>query len=1003
MTITRHFRHCSATLAIIATNLTRRSWFACPLLLVAGLMQASEPAPTAITLQKGDVICEIGNGLADRMQHDGWVETIIQSRAVGRDLVFRNLAITGDTLASRPRQENFASPEDYLKLCKADVVFAFFGYNESFAGEAGLADFKKDIYEMIDRCRGTMANGHSAPRVVLFSPIAHEDLHSPNLPNGAEDNANLARYTAAMAEVAAAKQVGFVDLFTPSQALYVQARAPLTLDGVHLLPEGDRQIGEVIANAVIGPAAVATRALEPLRQAVVDKDEHWHYRYRAPDGNDIWGNRAGLRFVNNQSNGEVLTHELSMLDVMTANRDARIWAIAAGHDAKVSDVNVPPAVLVISNVDNKTRSTDPAPAPGADGYLSGKDAVAKIHVPEGFEVTLFADESRFPELVNPVQLHVDAKGRLWAACWGTYPKWEPLKPKNDTLLILSDSTGAGVADKAVVFDHVDNPLGFEFWNGGVIVTSQPNLLFLKDSDGDDHADRRTILLQGIDSADTHHSANNLIYGPDGAIYWQSGIFMQNAFESPWGPAQHPKDAGMYRFEPRTFAIAFHAGGNGPNAHGTSFDYWGYQYANDGTGGGDFQVRPDGNGFKMFPLAKTECRPVAGDAIISSTNFPPEMQGDFLILNTIGYQGIKRYQLHRDGYAEDGKDFKIGEVWGTPTPDFLRSDDPDFRPTSAVFGADGALYISDWQNTIIGHMQHNIRDPKRDHAHGRIYRMAYKGRPLQKPVQIAGQPIPALLHLLESPVDGIRQRVRIELSGRDSQEVIAATRQWVKQFDAKKPADAHNLLEALWIHQQHNVRDVALLDLVLASPEPHARIAAATVKHLWGPADPTKGRMADTTSAPVPKAPQVAAPAYLSGTAAKLYTAGAAIFARDSHCTTCHQPTGAGLAGIYPPLAGSPWVVGSKDRLIKVVLSGLWGPLQVNGTTYDPARGIPPMTAFRSILKDDEVAAVLTYVRNSWGNKADPILPEEVHKVREETTGQTTFWKPEELLKAHPLE
>lgn len=554
----------------------------------------------------------------------------------------------------------------------------------------------------------------------------------------------------------------------------------------------------------------------------------------------------------------------------------------------------------------------------------------------------------------------------------------------------------------MVFDHVDNPLGFEFWNGGVIVTSQPNLLFLKDTDGDDHADQRTVLLQGIDSADTHHSANNLIYGPDGAIYWQSGIFMQNSFESPWGPVLHSTQAGMYRFDPRSSAISFHAA-NSPNSHGTSFDYWGYMYANDGTGGACFQVRPDGNGFKMFPLTKTECRPVPADAIISSANFPPEMQGDFLVLNTIGYLGIKRYQLHRDGFKEDGKDFQTGQVWGTPTPDFLRSDDPNFRPTSAVFGADGALYIADWQNTIIGHMQHNIRDPKRDHSHGRIYRLAYKGRPLQAKVDIAGQPIRALLDDLKNPIDGIRQRARIELSGRDSQEVIAATRQWMRQFDAKKPEDAHHLLEALWLHQQHNVRDLALLDLVLASPEPHARIAAATVKHLWGPADPTKGRMADTTVAATPKVPQVVVPAHLTGQAAKLYTLGAAVFARDSHCTTCHQPTGAGLAGIYPPLAGSPWVIGNEERLIKVVLSGLWGPLQVNGTTYDPARGIPPMTAFRSILKDEEVAAVLTYVRNSWGNKAAPVLPEAVGKVREATKGQTTFWKPEDLLKAHPLE
>ena len=460
---------------------------------------------------------------------------------------------------------------------------------------------------------------------------------------------------------------------------------------------------------------------------------------------------------------------------------------------------------------------------------------------------------------------------------------------------------------------------------------------------------------------------------------------------------------MYRFDPRTSAISFHAD-NSPNAHGTSFDYWGYQYASDGTGGGQFQVRPEGNGFRMFKLVNTQCRPCPADAIISSANFPPEMQGDFLALNAIGFLGIKRYQLHRDGFKDGGRTYAVGEVWGTPTDDFLRSDDGNFRPTSAVFGADGALYIADWQNIIIGHMQHNIRDPKRDHTHGRIYRLACKGRPAQAPVQIAGQPIRALLEVLKNPVDGVRQRARIELSGRDSKAVIAATRQWMAQFDAKNPADAHGLLEALWIHQQHNVRDLALLETVLDSPEPHARNAAATVKQLWGPADPTKGRMVDTVAAAAAvKAPALEVPAHLTGAAARQYAVGAAIYARDSHCTTCHQANGAGLGAIYPPLAGSPWVTGSDERLIKAVLKGLWGPVEVKGVTYDPAKGIPPMTAFGAILKDDEIAAVLTYVRNSWGNKAAPVAPETVKKVREAVKDRTTFWKPEELLKAHPLE
>ena len=336
-----------------------------PLLVVLALLLARpasgvEPAATPIALQENDVICEIGNGLADRMQHDGWVETLIQSRFVGKKLSFRDLAISGDTVGGRPRQEGFASPEDYLKLCKADVIFVYFGYNESFGGQAGVAQFKNELGAMIDRYRGVNFNGRSAPRIVLFAPIAHEDLHTANLPDGAADNVNLALYTAAIAQVAEEKKAPFVDLFGASQVLYVQARAPLTLNGVHLLPDGDRQIGQVIASAITGQAVTSTAALEPLRQAVLDKDAHWFRRYRAVRRQRHLGQPLRAEFVNDQTNADVLTHELAMLDVMTANRDARIWAVAAGKDKKVDDGNVPKPVPVISNVGGGSKSPSPA-------------------------------------------------------------------------------------------------------------------------------------------------------------------------------------------------------------------------------------------------------------------------------------------------------------------------------------------------------------------------------------------------------------------------------------------------------------------------------------------------------------------------------------------------------------------------------------------------------------------------------------------------------------------
>src|SRR5262249_39151238 len=114
----------------------------------------------------------------------------------------------------------------------------------------------------------------------------------------------------------------------------------------------------------------------------------------------------------------------------------------------------------------------------------------------------------------------------------------------------------------------------------------------------------------------------------------------------------------------------------------------------------------------------------------------------------------------------------------------------------------------------------------------IYRITYEGRPLDAPVAIAGQPIAKLLDLLKQPEDRLRERVKIELGGRDSMQVVAAVKKWVAGLDKKDPAYEHHLLEALWVHQYHNVVNVDLLKRLLASPEFHARAAATRVLSYW---------------------------------------------------------------------------------------------------------------------------------------------------------------------------
>jgi putative heme-binding domain-containing protein len=286
-------------------------------------------------------------------------------------------------------------------------------------------------------------------------------------------------------------------------------------------------------------------------------------------------------------------------------------------------------------------------------------------------------------------------------------------------------------------------------------------------------------------------------------------------------------------------------------------------------------------------------------------------------------------------------------------------------------------------------------------HGRIVRLTVKGRPLQKPVKIHGQPIAALLENLKHPVNGVRHRTRVELSAHDSDAVIAATREWMKDFDPNDETQAHHLLEALWLHQQHGVKNEELLDTLLSSDVKHAVVAAGTVKHFWHNVD-AKGASGFAAPAEV-EFVKFSPPKHLSRADKKVYKLGAQVYQRESHCATCHLAHGRGSANVYPPLVGSPWVSGSEERLIKMTLHGLWGKMTVNGRTYDPSRGVPPMTAFRSLLKDEELAAVLTFVRNTWGNQASPVSPVSVKKVREQTRDRSTFWKPDELLAEHPLE
>ncbi len=726
----------------------------------------------------------------------------------------------------RLRSADFGTPDQWLTKTKADVVFAFFGYNESFAGEEGLEAFKKDLDAFIKHTLAQKYNGKSAPRLVLFSPIAMEAPRGRDLPDGTATNERLELYTAAMAEVARADGVAFVDLFAPTSSLVREGRR--AAHDQRRPPERRRQPaarrGDHRRSSRPADQRRTTPNLDKLRQAVLDKNFYWFNRYRTVDGYSIFGGRADLQLHRrpDQPRGRPARDGSPRRDdrqPRPADLGRRAGQGPGGRRLEHAAVH---------------PGQDQQAGPGPDGehlFLGGEEAIGQMTVGKNLKVNLFASEKEFPELAKPVQMSFDAQGRLWVACWPTYPHWKPKEEMNDKLLILEDTDGDGKADKKIVFaDGLHCPTGFEFANGGVLVAQAPDLMFLKDTDGDDKADVRERVLSGLDSADTHHTSNSFQLDPGGALYFQEGTFHQTQVETPYGPPVRCSNAGVFRYEPQVAEVRGlrllrlrqparpRLRPLGPGHRGRR-----HRARSRPTAPCSRATSTTRTSMPARPRSTSSApAPRPGIEFLSSRHFPEDFQGNLLVPNVIGFQGILRYKIEDKGAS----------LAGTELEPILSSRDPNFRPSDIEVGPDGAIYFLDWQNPIIGHMQHNLRDPSRDRIHGRVYRVTYEGRPLSTAARIAGASIEELLDLLKEPEDRVRYRARIELGARDTAQVIAALKTWVAELDKADPDYEHQLTEALWAHQYQDVVNLELLDRVLASTDFHARAAATRVLCVW---------------------------------------------------------------------------------------------------------------------------------------------------------------------------
>ncbi len=1034
------------------------------LLSIAGL-HAEPLAP-----EQSERIVLIGNGLGERMIDHPYFEVGMQLSFPKENLYIRNLCRPGDTPGFRPHPSRksqwafpgaekfhpqhqihagegfYPTPDEWLTDLKPDTLIAFFGYNESFDGEAGLDNFKGELDAFVKHTLSQKYNGTSAPRLVLVSPIAYENLSANrDLPDGSTENKNLALYTQAMGEVAAANKVGFVNAFDKTLDLYPGLKSPFTRNGFLPNDDGYKFLSELLQDEIFGKGSEeAADRKDAVAAAVKDKNWFWFNDYRMLNGVHVDGRRFKPFGPDNYPDEKIKMRE------MTEIRDKAIWAAVSGTPFDL--VSADKASHPLPPVDTNYK---PSENIGTTEYKTPEEAVKDLTTPEGYKVELFASEKDFPNLANPMQVSFDNKGRLWVATMPTDPHYRPGDPlPDDKLLIYEDTDGDGKADKETVFaDKLHLPIGFEFAPGGVYVSQEPHLVFLADANGDDKADSKEIIFTGFDSHDTHHAISAFAGDQSGAFMMCEGIFLHSNVETPYGPVRGV-DGGFYRFDPMKTKLERTSQLSIPNPWGFAFDEWGQDFFIYTSGPpwewhlpGSLKVpygKKSPRNVDLIPQGQA-VRPTSGLEFVSSRHFPDEVQGDALIGNCIGFLGLKQHSI-----VDDGTGYKTAF-----RHDLLKSSDGNFRPADFEFAPDGSLYVIDWHNVLVGHMQHNARDPLRDHVHGRIYRITYPSRPLVKPAEVAGASVETLLENLKLPEYRARYRSRRELRAHSAEVVIPAVQKWIAALDKTDARYSHHIIEGLWVTWGMNRLDTDLVKQLLKSEDFHVRSAAvralryhfdlfpdaldllnqaaadehgrvrleAVVAASWfdKPAavavvETAKGKGMDKWNKDV--IPTVLArlkgqdelenienpvppvPGHLLPGEQRQFIAGHGIYFRDAHCSTCHQPDGKGLDPAFPPLNDSIFVHGDPERLIKLTLHGLMGPFELHGKSYN---GQVPMTPFGGMLNDQEVADVLTFVRNHYGNKASAITPQQVAKVREETKGMAGFYQMDVLLKEHPLE
>lgn len=441
-------------------------------------------------------------------------------------------------------------------------------------------------------------------------------------------------------------------------------------------------------------------------------------------------------------------------------------------------------------------------------------------LPEGFEINLFASE---PEIGKPINFSFDAQGRMWVTQSFEYPFPAVPGKGKDRVTILEDTDNDGKADKFTHFDDTLNiPIGVIPTVTGAMVYSIPNVYKFVDKNGDGKPESGEKVMGPFEVKDTHGMVNNFTWGFDGWIHACHGYANRSRVAALDGDSVFLTSGNTIRFKPDGSRVEHETAGR-INPFGLTYDERGYIYGTDChtsplyqlISGGDYSQwgKDEGMGFAPdMQSFSNEATALAGITYYDDVLFEEKYRHNFYVGDAVSSR-VYRYSSTWKGSSPIGK----------KEDDFILSADPWFRPVDVKMGPDGAIYIADFYNSIIGHYEVPLDHPKRDRIRGRIWRVTYKGKTNEKKNLLAAT-AEQLFKGLNSPNLAVRLMATNQLADRIGKPVIEPA----KAILAKKDATTTEYVHTLWTLQRLNALTDDMIKTAATNNDPVIRVHAMRV-------------------------------------------------------------------------------------------------------------------------------------------------------------------------------